>query len=126
VDEQFNDVIANDFGGDRATFIKTLEAQNLTVSQYRDQLRDRIIVQAMRNRKSMQEVVASPYKIEKYYKEHLDDYNVDEQIKLRMISSRKLNHRSLSRLHQSYAPTLSRASPTLSTESPMSSPASPT
>src|SRR5881628_2008688 len=47
VDEQFNDVIANDFGGDRAAFIKTVQAQNETLSQYREQLRDRIIVQAM-------------------------------------------------------------------------------
>jgi parvulin-like peptidyl-prolyl isomerase len=89
IDEQFNDVIVSDFGGDRATFIKTLQAQNMTVSQYRDQLRDRVIVQAMRNRKTQNEVVVSPYKIEKYYKEHQDDYKVEDQIKLRMIFIKK-------------------------------------
>jgi peptidyl-prolyl cis-trans isomerase SurA len=89
IDEQLNDVIANEYGGDRATFIKTLQAQNVTLAQYRDQLRNRIIVQAMRNRKAMNEVVASPYKIEQYYKEHIDDYKVDEQIKLRMIFIKK-------------------------------------
>src|SRR5881296_784280 len=89
VDEQFNDVIANDFGGDRAAFIKTLQAQNLTVAQYREQLRDRIIVQAMRNNKTQREVVVSPYKIEKYYNEHGDDFKVEEQIKLRMIYIKK-------------------------------------
>src|SRR5438093_9229918 len=30
-----NDVITEDFGGDRAAFIKTLEAQNTTLAQYR-------------------------------------------------------------------------------------------
>jgi peptidyl-prolyl cis-trans isomerase SurA len=89
IEEQFNDVIANEFGGDRATFVKTLQAQNMTVAQYKEQLRDRIIVQAMRNRKAMNEVVASPYKIETYYKEHLDDYKVEEEIKLRMIFIKK-------------------------------------
>src|SRR5439155_12832269 len=89
VDEQFNDVIANDFGGDRAAFIKTLQAQNLTVAQYREQLRDRIIVQAMRNNKTQREVVVSPYKIEKYYHEHGDDFKVEDQIKLRMIYIKK-------------------------------------
>jgi parvulin-like peptidyl-prolyl isomerase len=89
IDEQFNDVITSDFGGDRATFIKTLQAQNMTVSQYREQLRDRVIVQAMRNRKTQNEVVVSPYKIEKYYKEHQDDYKIDDQIKLRMIFIKK-------------------------------------
>src|SRR5213594_270821 len=89
VDAQFNDVIANDFGGDRAAFIKTVQAQNLTVSQYREQLRDRIIVQAMRNNKTQREVVVSPYKIEKYYNEHDDDFKVEDQIKLRMIYIKK-------------------------------------
>jgi peptidyl-prolyl cis-trans isomerase SurA len=89
VDEQLNDIVANDFGGDRSTFIKTLEAQHLTLSQYREQLRDRIIVQAMRNRKAMNEIVASPYKIETYYKTHLEDYKQDEEIKLRMIYMKK-------------------------------------
>src|SRR5437867_2281059 len=89
IDEQFNDVIVSDFGGDRATFIKTLQAQNMTVSQYRDQLRDRVVVQAMRNRKTQNEVVVSPYKIQKYYDEHLNDYKVDDQIKLRMIFIKK-------------------------------------
>ncbi len=89
VEEQFNDVIANDFGGDRATFIKTLQAQNMTVSQYREQLRDRIIVQAMRNRKTSQEVVVSPFKIERYYQDHTDEFKVEDQIKLRMIFIKK-------------------------------------
>ena len=90
VEEQFNDVIANDFGGDRAALIHTLQAQNTTLAQYKEQLRDRIIVQAMRNRKTMAEVVASPYKIQTYYKEHADDFKVEDQIKLRMIFIKKL------------------------------------
>lgn len=89
VQEQLNDVIANDFGGNRPAFVKTLQAQNMTLAQYRDQLRDRIIVQAMRSHKTQQESVVSPFKIEKYYNENLDQYKVDEQIKLRMIFVKK-------------------------------------
>jgi peptidyl-prolyl cis-trans isomerase SurA len=89
VDEQFNDIIANDFSGDRAAFIKTLQAENMTVTQYREQLRDRTIVQAMRNRKTQNEVVVSPYKIESYYREHLADFKVEDQVKLRMIVIKK-------------------------------------
>jgi len=85
IDEDFNDVVAREFGGDRTALIKTLQAENMTVAQYRDQLRERIIVQAMRNSKTQKEVVVSPYKIEKYYEDHQDDFKVDEQIKLRMI-----------------------------------------
>jgi peptidyl-prolyl cis-trans isomerase SurA len=89
VDEQLNDVIAKEFGGNRTAFIKTLEAERLTLSQYRSQLCDNLILRAMRDHKSRQEVIVSPYKIEKYYQDHLDDYKVGDQIKLRMIFIRK-------------------------------------
>jgi parvulin-like peptidyl-prolyl isomerase len=89
VDEQLNQIIAEDFGGDRAAFIRTLQAQNMTVAQYRDQLRDRLIVMAMRSSKTQKEVVVSPHKIETYYNEHLDEFKVEDQIKLRMIFIKK-------------------------------------
>ena len=44
---------------------------------------------AHHSHKTQQEVVASPYKIEKYYQEHLDDYKIGDQIKLRMIFIKK-------------------------------------
>ena len=65
--------------------MKTLEAENLTLSQYRDQVRERVIIQAMRGHKTQQTVVVSPHKMEKYYSENLDQYKVGDQIKLRMI-----------------------------------------
>jgi parvulin-like peptidyl-prolyl isomerase len=85
VEQQITDIIANEYGGNRAAFIKTLEAENLTLSQFRDQERERVIIQAMRNHKIQQAVIVSPYKLEKYYQEHIDDFKVGEQIKLRMI-----------------------------------------
>ncbi len=85
IEQQINDTISTDFGGNRAAFVKTLEAENLTLSQYRDQTRERVILQAMRSHKTQQAVVVSPYKMEKYYSENLDQYKVGEQIKLRMI-----------------------------------------
>jgi len=89
IDEQINDIITDDYGGNRATFVKTLEAENLTLSQYRDQVRDRVIIQAMRGHKTQQAVIVSPYKIEKYYKDNIDQYKAGDQIKLRMIFIKK-------------------------------------
>lgn len=85
VDTQIDEIIATDFSGNRTTFIKTLEAEKMTISEYREKLKERIIVQAMRNRKLQQEVVVSPSDIEKYYQQHLDDFKEEDQIKLRMI-----------------------------------------
>lgn len=89
VDAQIEDFIANDFGGDRKAFVRTLQAQNMTLAQFRERERERVIVQAMLNQKTQREVVVSPYKIENYYREHTDDFKVDEQIKLRMIFVKK-------------------------------------
>jgi peptidyl-prolyl cis-trans isomerase SurA len=85
IEQQINDIISSDYGGNRAAFVKTLEAENLTLSQYRDQVRERVIIQAMRSHKTQQAIVVSPHKMEKYYEENLDQYKVGEQIKLRMI-----------------------------------------
>jgi parvulin-like peptidyl-prolyl isomerase len=85
VEQQINSRIATEFGGNRAAFIKTLEAENMTLSQFRDQERERIIIGAMREQRVQKAVVVSPYKIEKYYQEHIDQFKVGDQVKLRMI-----------------------------------------
>jgi parvulin-like peptidyl-prolyl isomerase len=89
IEQQINEIIANEYGGDRTAFTKTLQAQKLTYGQYREKIRERTVIQAMRNRKSQQEVVVSPHRIEEYYKHHLDDYKVKDQVKLRMIFIKK-------------------------------------
>lgn len=89
VENQIREIISNDYGGDRTTFIRTLRAQNMTLSQFREQVRERIILQAMRARKAQAEVIVSPYKIEQYYREHQEDFRVPDQVKLRMIYIKK-------------------------------------
>ncbi len=85
VEGQINSRIATEFGGNRAAFIKTLEAENLTLSQFRDQERERIIIEAMRDQRARKTMVVSPYKIEKYYQDNIDQFKVGDQVKLRMI-----------------------------------------
>ena len=71
--------------GDRVTFMKTLQAQGLTVEQFRKQVREQYIESALRNQNVQKEVFISPYKIENYYKANQDEFRVEDQIKLRMI-----------------------------------------
>ena len=85
IDQQINDIISKEYGGNRAAFVKTIEAENLTFSQFREQERERVIIQVMRNHKAQQTVIVSPYKIEKHYQENIDQFKVGDQIKLRMI-----------------------------------------
>jgi parvulin-like peptidyl-prolyl isomerase len=85
VDNQIADIIANDYNNDRSAFVKSLEQQNMTLSQFREKIRERIIIQAMANRKRQEQLFISPYKMEQYYKEHLEDFKNPDQIKLRML-----------------------------------------
>jgi len=85
VEERMHDIVRTDFGGDRNTFIKTLEAQNFTIGEFKKMETEKIIVQAMRSKNVKMDVIASPAKVEEYYKTHRDEFTSREQIKLRLI-----------------------------------------
>ena len=85
VEDRMHDIIRTDFGGDRNTFIKTLEAQNYTMGEFKKMEMEKMIVQAMRSKNVKLDVVASPAKVEEYYKAHRDEFTSKEQIKLRLI-----------------------------------------
>ncbi|MGC8744404.1 MAG: peptidylprolyl isomerase [Verrucomicrobiia bacterium] len=84
IDEEINREIREQYG-DRATLIKTLQAQGLTFEKYRQKTRERIIVSALRSLHVSQEIIISPYKIEAYYATNKTKFQVGEQVKLRII-----------------------------------------
>jgi len=71
--------------GDEKALIQTIKAQGMTREKFRQQLRDQIIVEALRAHNISSEVIISPKKVEQYYRNHAEDYQVEEQVKLRMI-----------------------------------------
>jgi len=71
--------------GDRVTMLKTLQAQGMTLEQYRKELLDRYIESGLRSENVQKTVIISPYKIETYYQTHADEFKVGDQVKLRMI-----------------------------------------
>jgi peptidyl-prolyl cis-trans isomerase SurA len=85
VDMRMHEIIRENFGGDRNTFIKTLEAQNYSLGEFKKMETERMIVQAMRGKNVRRDLIASPAKIEDYYKAHRDEFTAREQIKLRLI-----------------------------------------
>ena len=85
VDHRVHEIIQEDFGGDRNTFIKTLEAQNYSIGEFKKLETERMIVQAMRSKNVRRDTIASPAKIEEFYKAHRDEFTAKEQIKLRLI-----------------------------------------
>jgi parvulin-like peptidyl-prolyl isomerase len=85
IDERVDEVIKENFGGDRHAFIKTMEAQKYTMSKFRDLERDKIIVQAMRSKNIKSNLIIPPGKIEEYYRQHKNLFSNKAQVKLRMI-----------------------------------------
>jgi peptidyl-prolyl cis-trans isomerase SurA len=85
VDQRVNDIIRDSFGGDRQTFIKTLQAQNYSLTEFKKQEKERIIVQAMRSKNVKLATVIPPAKIAEYYAKHRAEFTAKEQVKLRMI-----------------------------------------
>ena len=75
--------------GDRVRLIKTLEAQNMTFEQWRNDIRDQFIVEQMNLKNVSSAVIISPFKIETYYKEHPEEFRLPDQVRLRMIELRK-------------------------------------
>ena len=85
VDERVKEIVRDDFGGDRNTFIKTLEAQNFSLGQFKKMETEKMIVQAMRMKNVKPTTQVSPTKVEEYYQKHREEFTAKEQVKLRMI-----------------------------------------
>lgn len=88
LDEMVEDEIRRRYK-DRRTMAKTLQEQGLTFEKFRENLREQFIVQAMRNKNIASEILVSPQKLENYYQARREDFKVEDQVKLRMITLAK-------------------------------------
>lgn len=71
--------------GGRSKLLQTLRAQGMTFEKFRRQIREQIILRALRGKHVTRELIISPHKIESYYQAHQDRFRVEDQVKLRMI-----------------------------------------
>jgi parvulin-like peptidyl-prolyl isomerase len=70
---------------DQMTLTKTLQAQGITKEKFRQDIRDRFIIEVLRQKNISSELIISPHKVEVYYLAHQDEFKVEDEIKLRMI-----------------------------------------
>ena len=85
VEQRMKEIIRDNFGGDRNTFIKMLQAQNYTLSQFKNEEVERIIVAAMRGKNVKPNTTVSPTKVAEYYRTHREEFSSKQEVKLRMI-----------------------------------------
>ncbi len=70
---------------DRVTLMQGLREMGITYETFRKQQRDEILVIAMRQLKTPQDVIISPQKILNFYEQNQTNFMVGEEVKLRMI-----------------------------------------
>lgn len=85
VDKTIKDEVREQYAGSRLALTKELQAQGLTYERYRQQVRERIILNFMRSRHVSEGLFISPLKIQRYYEAHADKYKVEDQVRLRLI-----------------------------------------
>ncbi len=85
LDEEYDEVIVRDFGGDRSKFLEYIRAQGLTTREFRQQIYKRVVVNVMRqqNRKSQSEI--SPERIQDFYVRNKLRFYQPEAVHLRQI-----------------------------------------
>ena len=85
VDQEYDEVIARDFGGDRARFLEYLRAQGLTARQFREDIYRRVVVNVMRQQSRRTQSEISPERIEEFYINNKMRFYQPEALHLRQI-----------------------------------------
>lgn len=85
VEDRVTEVIKQQYGGDRNTLIRTLQATGTSMANFKKELREQIVVSAMRAKNVSKAVIVSPYRIEQYYQDNVTQFTQPKQIKLRLI-----------------------------------------
>lgn len=85
VDERVDEIVQDMFKGNRADLLEALSRDGLTEDAWRLQIREQIIISAMRNLRIDSKVAVSPVAVRDMYAQNLNDYTTSPKVKLRMI-----------------------------------------
>lgn len=88
IDSEINDIVLSEYKGDRAAMLDELAKQQVTIDEWRDNIRDRIAVGMMRSREIGERIVISPQQILDAYESRKDLYTQPAGVRLRMIFRR--------------------------------------
>lgn len=89
VNDRINEVIFDQFDNDRSRFLAALAEEQITLDEWRNRIRERLIVTALRQQEVNDRVQVTPEALRETYTKNLARYRQPEQIKVRMITLRK-------------------------------------
>lgn len=90
IESQMDQILIEDFENDRARFHEYLQSIGKNVREFRRDLRDQIIVGAMRGERRRSQSEISPERIERFYNENKLHFYEEEAIHMRVIMLRPL------------------------------------
>ena len=86
IEDHINTVIHDRFGNDRAEFLRALAAERLTFAEWRQQMKEQLIVQIMRQREISSKILITPLDLQTAYDRQRDTFSRPEQIRIRILS----------------------------------------
>ncbi len=86
VDDAINNIIRENFKGNRDAFIKELARSGMTFKKFRDLQEKMVIVQAMRAKFASDQSPATPREVENFYKKNVDKWRKGGMVKIATIS----------------------------------------
>lgn len=89
VSDRINELIFQRFQNDRAKFLAALAEEQMTLDEWQERTRERIIVSYLRRQEVLERVKIPPGAVRAAYDAHRAKYLTPEQIKLRMLSIKK-------------------------------------
>lgn len=89
VDDQVRSIIEERFGNNRAEFLQTLEQQQLSVDEWREQVAERLAVMFLRRQEVYAQLTVSPTAVRQYYDDHAEEFTTPAQVRVRMIMLQK-------------------------------------
>ena len=85
VDDHINEIIREKFGNNRAEFLKALAEERMTIDEWREETKERMIVTYFRRKEVNDKVFVSPNAVKDAYNAAIEKYRIPETIQLRMI-----------------------------------------
>lgn len=84
VDDYINQIISERFTN-RVALLHMLQEQRMTWEDWRNNIRDRLVIQQMRQQEVTRRVVITPRQVREAYEQMLDRYRTPEQVSVRVI-----------------------------------------
>ena len=85
VENRVREIIARVFGGDRNKLMETLARQKISYTEWRERMREDLIVSAMRWQVVDKNVTASPAEMKEEYASHPERYALDRKVTVSVI-----------------------------------------